>query len=86
MSHHVAYICEDGHVNSAISQPMGNGLCILCEKKVISKCPECSEPIPGAKTPSSNTYTPPRECLKCKKPFPWAKKSLHFFDIISDAH
>jgi len=79
----VAQVCENGHVITTIirsSPQVGRQFCTACGAPTLQACRQCGEPIPGEyHTPGflrHVTYTPPKYCGACGKPFPWTETTL----------
>jgi len=90
----VAQICLNGHViNSGfIDYPQySRKHCSECGEATINCCQECGSPIRGGYREGISTYTFPKYCETCGKPYPWTAKSIQaakelasLFDILSE--
>ena len=75
-------VCMNGHViNAAVqnSPEFNKEFCTTCGAKTITKCPNCSSPIPGDLQDTGvlvlGFRTPaPGFCQHCGEKFPWANK------------
>lgn len=84
----VSQVCLNGHIrNDSINlhPEVNEDYCAQCGEKTITKCPECSAEIRGAKLiqlrpgrpqKCESLNTPPAYCLSCGKPYPWTKSKI----------
>ena len=76
----VAQICLNGHViNRSFTEypEFSRDHCAECGAATINCCQECSSPIRGSYTEGfPSTYSSPKFCEKCGKPYPWTNKSI----------
>ncbi|MBQ9838978.1 MAG: DUF2321 domain-containing protein [Oscillospiraceae bacterium] len=79
MSYYRAYICENGHAISSLSDSCPDKHCAKCGAAVINKCPECNGMIRGRSRSEygfAAKYTVPSYCIECGKPYPWTRIAI----------
>lgn len=81
--YHIAQVCTNGHVVSAMLNSLEDKrgeFCEQCGKSTIVTCPSCNKPIQGwAHNPHVSMlveFSPPNFCLFCGKSFPWTESKI----------
>ncbi len=80
----IAQVCLNGHTINASMQgspEFNQDCCSECGAKTTSKCESCNEPIRGEchfeeLIIGGGTFTLPKFCHKCGKPYPWTVSKL----------
>lgn len=79
MSYYPAFICENGHAISTLSNICHDRFCTACGTPIISKCPNCQSGIRGKSDEGYAfmiEYKVPAYCPICGKPYPWTIASI----------
>lgn len=72
-----AQICLKGHVQSSDGTPFDpKAHCKKCGSPCIDECTHCQEPIQGAEKYRPASFSRPRFCHRCGKPYPWTEDAL----------
>lgn len=81
MSNFYAKICLNGHALVERHPLNSDEYCETCGAKMISKCPDCNNPIKewdysGVAVLGTPDFERPLYCKSCGKPYPWTKSAI----------
>lgn len=77
----LAKVCLNGHSLVVSHSPTEDTYCEKCGAKMISKCPNCSNPIKewdygGIAVLGTPSFSRPMYCKSCGKPYPWTSAAI----------
>ena len=79
MTYYPAFICENGHEISTLSNSCSDKYCSKCGSRIINRCPHCNGVIRGRPDESYGFITEfevPTYCRSCGKPYPWTSAAI----------